>query len=69
MNMDSTTIPIEKSPFAGGPPSPRSPQQTSSADLSPIPQPKSGGAIKALLLVAALGIIALGAYFGGLIPH
>ena len=38
-------------------------------DSIPPTAPKSGGAVKALLLVAVLGALAAGAYFGGLIPH
>ena len=59
----------------GAPVSTRSPgqPQMSSAQLAvqtPLPEPqKSGGMVKALLVVAALAAIAAGAWFGGLIPH
>jgi serine/threonine-protein kinase len=42
------------------------------AHLEPDPAPPArtgGGAVKAVLLVAALAVLAAGAWFGGLIPH
>ena len=39
------------------------------ADSVPPMKPGGGGAVKAVLLVAALAILAAGAWFGGLIPH
>ncbi|HVY46959.1 MAG TPA: hypothetical protein VHB21_13820, partial [Minicystis sp.] len=44
--------------------------KTGDDDASDVPAPAAGGsAVKALLLVAVLGALAAGAWFGGLIPH
>jgi serine/threonine-protein kinase len=59
----------QKRPLSVAPSAQVAPFAAKTMDSDPPLQPSSGGTVKALLLVAVLGALAAGAYFGGLIPH
>ena len=64
--------PSARSPISSGGPAVAAPMMgqlaTAPDDDAPVAAP-SGSAVKALLVVAAIAVIAAGAWFGGLIPH
>ncbi len=58
----------QKRPLSVSPSAQVAPFAATTLDSDPPPQ-ASGGTMKAIVVVAVLGALAAGAYFGGLIPH
>ncbi|WP_437604744.1 serine/threonine-protein kinase [Sorangium sp. So ce834] len=61
--------PVPATPPALAPPAPLGPAAPYDLEAELRPLKTGGGAVKAVLLVAALAVLAAGAWLGGLIPH